>query len=90
MQSCRNRLVGASAMEGGPKDMSGDVTVTHRPERGRVALEGRRTDDGSKCTLLIIHENDGSWSVHGLGAPGVRLTKVNAVAVAEAILASAR
>jgi hypothetical protein len=24
--------------------------------------------------LLVIHEADGSWAIHGLGAPGVRLT----------------
>ena len=90
MQSGWNRLAGASATESEPRDMSGDVAVPHHRERGRVALEGRRTDDGSKCTLLVIHESDGSWSVHGLGAPGVRLTKINAVAIAEAILAGAR
>jgi hypothetical protein len=41
-----------------------------RTERGRLTAQGRRTDDGSRCTLLLINEADGSWSFHGLGAPG--------------------
>jgi hypothetical protein len=40
-------------------------TLHSQRERGRVHAQGRRTDDRSHCTLLVIH---------GLGAPGVRLT----------------
>jgi hypothetical protein len=43
-------------------------------ERGRLHAQGRRTDDRSHCTLLVIHEADGSWVIHDLGAPSVRLT----------------
>ena len=60
-------------------------------ERGRLHAQGHRTDDpDSRCTLLVIHEADGSWAIHGLGAPGVRLTKAEMVALAESILATAR
>ena len=59
-------------------------------ERGRVAVQGRCTDDGSKCTLLLVHELDGSWTFHGLGAPGVTLSKADTVALVESILERAR
>ncbi|MGH4009550.1 MAG: hypothetical protein ACRDTH_15600 [Pseudonocardiaceae bacterium] len=45
-------------------------TPRHKPERGRLTGVGRSTDDGSRTTLLVIHEIDGSWTFHGLGAPG--------------------
>ena len=51
---------------------------------------GRRTDSGERCTLLVINEIDDSWSFHGLGAPGVKLSKADTVALAEAILGRAR
>lgn len=47
---------------------------------------GRTTDGGSRCTLIVIHEVDGSWTLHGLGAPGVRLPSANMVALCESIL----
>jgi hypothetical protein len=40
--------------------------------------------------LLVIHEADSSWAIHGLGAPGVRLTKAKIIELAEAILRQAR
>jgi hypothetical protein len=40
--------------------------------------------------LVFIHEADGSWAIHGLGAPGVRLSKVEMVALTESILGRAR
>lgn len=55
-----------------------------------MTARGRRTDDSSLCTLLVIHEADSSWAIHGLGAPGVRLSKTDMVALAERILARAR
>jgi len=64
-------------------------TVWQR-ERGRLQAEGHRTDDDSLCTLLVIHETDGRWTIHGLGAPGVRLTRDKIVALAESILKRAR
>ena len=65
-------------------------TQHQRPERGRVTALGRRTDSGERCTLLVINEIDDSWSFHGLGAPGVKLSKADTVALAEAILGRAR
>jgi hypothetical protein len=61
-------------------------TQHQRTERGRMAVQGRCTDDGSRCTLLVIHELDGAWTFHGLGAPGVRLSAVDMVELATAIL----
>jgi hypothetical protein len=55
-----------------------------------VTALGRRTDDNSRCTLLVINEADGAWSFHGLGAPGVTLSKTDMIALAEKILACAR
>jgi hypothetical protein len=65
-------------------------TLHSQRERGRLHAQGRRTDDNSACTLLVIHEADGSWAIHGLGAPGVRLTRDVMVTLAEAILGRAR
>jgi hypothetical protein len=59
-------------------------------ERGRIQVPGRRTDDRSHCTLLVIHEADGSWAIHGLGAPGVQLPKAEMIALAEKILGRAQ
>lgn len=57
--------------------MSDDELGGRRSERelARHAARGRRTDDGSLATLLVVHENDGSWTVHGLGAPGITLDR---------------
>ena len=51
---------------------------------------GRRTDSGTRSTLLVINKIDGSWSFHGAGAPGVKLSKADAVAVCKSILERAR
>jgi hypothetical protein len=37
-----------------------------------------------------IHETDGRWAIHGLSAPGVRLTNAVMVKLAESILERAR
>ncbi|MGH3974711.1 MAG: hypothetical protein ACRDS9_15480 [Pseudonocardiaceae bacterium] len=58
-------------------------------ERGRLRASGKSTD-GSRATLLVVHENDGAWTFHGLGAPGVTLSKADTVALAESILERAR
>ena len=71
--------------------MSYDVPETeqHRPcGRGRLVALGRRTDNGERCTLLVVNEADGSWSFHGLGASaGVKLGKADTLALVELILA---
>ena len=65
-------------------------TQHQQRERGRLTAHGRRTDDGSRCTLLVIHELDSSWSFHGLGAPGVKLSQADMVTLAEQILERCR
>jgi hypothetical protein len=73
-------------------DRNGMIKVTDRVpgERVRLVAQGRRSDDRSSTTLVIIHEENGSWSIHGLGAPGVNLSQADMVALAESILAQAR
>jgi hypothetical protein len=62
----------------------------HR-ERGRIQVQVQSTDDNSDHTpLIFVHEPDGSWTIHGLGAPGVRLSTAEMVALAESILKRAR
>jgi hypothetical protein len=87
-----------SAAEQSPETQSSIVigisdvpeTLHLQRERGRIQAPGRRTDDRSDCTLLVIHEADGSWAIHGLGAPGARLPKAEMIALAEKILGSAQ
>jgi hypothetical protein len=64
-------------------------TLHSQRERGWLHAQGRRTDN-SRCTLLVIHEVDSSWAIHGLGAPGVRLSKAEMIALAEKILGRAQ
>ncbi len=51
------------------------IEVTDRVpgERTRLVVWGRRTDDTTTCTLVVIHEDSGTWTIHGLGNPGVRV-----------------
>ncbi len=59
-------------------------------EISRVVVDGRRTDDGDRCTLVVIQERyGGTWALypHGWGTFGVRLETSAAVKVARAILA---
>jgi hypothetical protein len=69
-----------------------EIRVSERVpgERARIVAQGQRSDDGSTATLVIIHEENGSWSIHGLGAPGVTLSKTDITAVAESILGRVR
>lgn len=67
-----------------------DVPET-QPERSdlryhKLAMRSRRTDDDRWCTLLVVQEDDGSWTVRGPGTVGGRLTAPDMVALAEAIL----
>jgi hypothetical protein len=65
-------------------------TLHSQRERGRLHAQGRRTDDNTGCTLLVIHEADSSWAIHGLGALGMRLSKAEMIVLAEKILGRAR
>lgn len=51
---------------------------------------GRRTDTNAHHTLMIVHEWDGSWSIHCPDAPGVQLNPDVMICVAESILKRAR
>ncbi len=55
----------------------------------RVA-QGRNTEDNRTSTLLVVHENDGSWTFHGLGVPGVKISESDAVDLAQGILTVAQ
>lgn len=59
-------------------------------ERARLVVSGRRTDDRSQCTVLVIQEQDHTWAIHGLGNQGVRVSTADMVALGEAILERAR
>ncbi len=66
------------------------IAEAMRSTNGGLTTRGRSTDDGSWTTLLVVHEDDGSWTFHGLGAPGVTLPAADMVALAESILKRAR
>ncbi|MGH3903044.1 MAG: hypothetical protein ACRDTE_02415 [Pseudonocardiaceae bacterium] len=68
-----------------------DTVMQRENETSRVNLDGRRTDDGARCTLVAIRELGGSWALypHGADKLGVRLHKEEAAKVARAILAVA-
>ncbi len=70
-----------------------DVVIQRDNEHGRIAVDGRLIADDQQCTFLVIHERTGgTWAIypHGVGKLGVRLAKVDAVRVAEAIVAGAQ
>lgn len=54
-------------------------------ERGRLVVDGKRTDDGSKCELVVIREVGGTVALypHGAARFGVRLAGADAAAVRE-------
>jgi hypothetical protein len=76
---------------GGAEDGKAGELVTDVPgEWGRLQAPGHRTDDNTHHTLVITHEIDGSWVIHGLGDSGVRLTRDVMTTVAESILRRVR
>lgn len=67
-----------------------DKPVTQlKDEHSRTVVEGRRTDDGDLCTLVVVREVSGTWALypHGDAKFGVRLAGAEALKVAQAILA---
>lgn len=58
-------------------------------ERGRVQLQSI-DDNSDHPPLIFTHEADGSWTIHGLGAFGVRLPADKMIVLAESILKRAR
>lgn len=53
-------------------------------EHGRLVVDGRRTDDRTRCALLLVQETGDTWALypHGAGQLGVRLSQEAAQAVA--------
>ncbi|MGH3932570.1 MAG: hypothetical protein ACRDTF_21650 [Pseudonocardiaceae bacterium] len=97
----RDNQTGQGLSNGRPPPPAVPVKARHTPapavmqrnnERSRVVMDGRRTDDGDRCTLIMIHEVGDTWVFypHGAGQFGVRLTKVDAVKVAQVVLAGAQ
>ena len=67
------------------------VIMQRENERSRVVIDGKRIDDGTRCTVVVIHERTGYWGFypHGFSKFGVRLPRTEAVRMARAILAGA-
>jgi hypothetical protein len=59
-------------------------------ERVRLVVTGQRTDDSRTCTVVMIHEDSGTWAIHGLGNQGVRVSAVDMVVLGEAIVERAQ
>ena len=59
-------------------------------ERARIVVQGRNTEDNGQCTVVVIHEEAGTWAIHGLGNQGVRVPTTDMAALAEAIQTRAR
>ncbi|MGH3795224.1 MAG: hypothetical protein ACRDSP_10075 [Pseudonocardiaceae bacterium] len=66
-----------------------DTVMQRENETSRVVLNGRRTDDGARCTLIAIRELGGAWALypHGAGKLGVRLGREDAATMARAMQA---
>jgi hypothetical protein len=64
------------------------LLTTQEKERSRLVADGRCTDNGERCTLVVVHEAGGSWAwyPHGFGKFGVRLPRAEAVKLARSIL----
>lgn len=65
------------------------VVMQRQNERGRLAVVGKRIDNGEMCTLLAVCEIGGAWLLypHGWGTFGVRLAGTAAETLARGILA---
>lgn len=59
-------------------------------ERARLVVSGRNTEDDRPCTVIVIHEEGGTWAIHGLGNQGVRASPTDMRALAEAIVTRVR
>lgn len=77
---------------GAARNTAEPVVMQRENERGRVIVEGRRTDDGDRCKLVVIHESGGTWAwyPHGWDTFGVRLAKAEVDVVVQAILNGSR
>lgn len=64
-------------------------TMQRDNERRRVVVDGRRTDDGTRCALVVIQERSGSWALypHGADQLGVRIPGKDALTLGTLIAA---
>lgn len=71
------------------RDPEQPVVMQRERERSRLAVVGKRTDDGEKCTLLVVCEVGGTWALfpHGAAQLGVRLADPAVETLARAMLA---
>lgn len=67
------------------------VVMQRSNERSRVVINGCRTDDGSRCALLVVRELGRTWGVypHGAAQLGARIPDAEAQRLARAILDAA-
>lgn len=65
------------------------MVMQREHERSRLSVEGRRTDDNDRCTVVAVCETDGTWALypHGWDKFGVKLTGAAAENLARGILA---
>lgn len=63
-----------------------------RDELARLVADGRRTDDNSTCSLVLLRKTGGDWWLypHGVDKFGVRLSDQEARRVAQTILDGGR
>lgn len=68
-----------------------DTVMQRENEISRVVLDGRRTDDGERCSVIAIRELGGTWALypHGANKLGIRLRNDEAATLARAILPAA-
>lgn len=64
------------------------VVMQRKNERRRLTAQGKRTDDGTRCTFVLVHEIGQKWSFypHGAAQLGVRISQAEACKLAQAIL----
>ncbi|MCA1709619.1 MAG: hypothetical protein LC808_42615 [Actinobacteria bacterium] len=64
-----------------------DGVRQHRNEISRVVLDGRRTDDGAVCSVVVVRELGGTWAIypHGADQLGVRIRTADAASLAQAM-----
>lgn len=74
------------------KDTPEPAISQRRNERARVVVDGKRTDDGGRCTLVAVVETGGTGALypHGMGRFGVRLSGQEVRRLTQAILDGGR
>lgn len=60
--------------------MDTPAVMQRENETGRVVVHGKRTDDGTRCTLIVVREVGGTYALypHGDAQLGVRLATTEA------------